>query len=177
MPSHLCNETKYRKNYINEKKILKKSFIFIRDESGSISLLLIFLFLVTAITSLIVIDIADAYLAKRQLSQIGEAAAQIGTHQIDLNRYYGQGLVDSGLGYQQVPIECNTAILYSQRFLFSNTLRGNPISIMGSSCENEKIALRIRSEIRPVISLPIVVGNFGQRFQINARVIATSVVR
>ena len=150
---------------------------FIYDESGSISLLLVFLFLATAITSLVVVDISDAYLAKRQLSQIGEAAAQIGTHQIDLNRYYNQGLTDSGLGYQQVPIDCNSAILYAQRFLFANTLRGNPISMTGSSCENEKVSLSIRSEIRPIISLPIVVGSFGQRFIINSKVIATSVVR
>ena len=150
---------------------------YLRDEEGSISLLLIFLFLATAITSLVVVDISDSYLAKRQLAQIGEAAAQIGTHQIDLNRYYDQGLVDSGMGYQQVPIECNSAILYAQRYLYSNTLRGNPISMTSSSCQNEKVTLNIRSEIRPLISLPIVVGSFGHRFIINSKVIATSVVR
>ena len=65
-------------------------YSFLLSEEGSISLLLVFLFLITAISSLVVVDVADAYLAKRQLSQIGEAAAQIGTHQIDLNRYYSQ---------------------------------------------------------------------------------------
>lgn len=155
-------------------KVIKR---FIHDESGSISLLLIFLFLVTAISSLAVVDISDAYLAKRQLAQIGEAAAQIGTHQIDLSRYYSAGLTDSGMGYQQVPIDCNSAILYAQRYLNSNTLRGNPIAMMGSGCENEKVRLSIRSEIRPIISFPIVIGSFGQRFVINSQVIATSVVR
>jgi hypothetical protein len=135
------------------------------------------MFVITTVTSLVVVDIADAYLAKRQLAQIGEAAAQIGTHQIDLNRYYDKGLIDSGMGYQQVPIDCNAAILYSQRFLYSNTLRGNPIYMTGSSCANEKITLKLRSEIRPLIGLPIVVGTYGQRLYINAQVIATSVVR
>lgn len=147
------------------------------DESGSISLLLIFLFLIVSISSLVVVDISDAYLAKRQLAQIGETAAQIGTHQIDLNRYYTQGLVDSGLGYKTVPVDCNSAILFAQRYLYSNTLRGNPIYMTGWNCDNEKVTLRIQSEIRPLIGLPIVVGTFGQRFLINARVIATAVVR
>jgi hypothetical protein len=130
---------------------------FIKDESGSISLLLVFLFLVTAIISLVVIDISDSYLAKRQLAQVGEAAAQIGSHQIDLNRYYSQGLIDSGMGYKQVPLDCNR--------------------LTGASCQNEKVTLNIQSEIRPLITLPIVTGTFGQRFLINSQVITTAVVR
>jgi hypothetical protein len=150
---------------------------FIKDESGSISLLLVFLFLVTAIISLVVIDISDGYLAKRQLAQVGEAAAQIGSHQIDLNRYYSQGLIDSGMGYKQVPLDCNSAINYALRFLNSNSLRGNPIRLTGASCQNEKVTLNIQSEIRPLITLPIVTGTFGQRFLINSKVITTAVVR
>lgn len=148
-----------------------------RDESGSISLLLIFLFLVTTITSLVVVDVADSYLAKRQLTQVAEAAAQTGSHQIDLTRYYSGGLIDSGMGYQLVPISCNSAILYAQRYLYSNTLRGNPIYMTGWNCENEKVRINVRSEIRPLVSLPIVVGTLGQRLQITSSVIATSVVR
>jgi hypothetical protein len=150
---------------------------FRRSEEGSISLLLIFLFLITTITSLVVVDVADAYLAKRQLTQVAEAAAQTGSHQIDLTRYYSGGLIDSGLGYQLVPISCNSAILYAQRYLYSNSLRGNPIYMTGWNCENEKVRINVRSEIRPLISLPIVVGSFGQRLLISSSVIATSVVR
>jgi hypothetical protein len=147
------------------------------SEEGSISLLLIFLFLITTITSLVVVDVADAYLAKRQLTQVAEAAAQTGSHQIDLTRYYNGGLIDSGMGYQLVPISCNSAILYAQRYLYSNTLRGNPIYMTGWNCENEKVMINVRSEIRPLISLPIVNGTFGQRLFITSSVIATSVVR
>ena len=164
--------TKYRLTQSHQTK-----FSYLLNEEGSISLLLVFLFLITAISSLVVVDLADAYLAKRQLSQIGEAAAQIGTHQIDLNRYYSQGLQDSGMGYQQVPIDCNSAFTYAQRFLSENTLRGNYIYLTNFSCANDKVTLNIRSDIKPLVSLPIVAANFGQRLSISASVIATSVVR
>jgi hypothetical protein len=157
--------------------IKERIYKLYKDENGSISLLLVFLILITTITSLVVVDVADAYLAKRQLTQVAEAAAQIGTHQIDLPRYYDQGLVDSGMGYELVPISCNDAVLYAQRYLYSNTLRGNPIYMTNWSCANEKLTLNVRSEIRPLISLPIVVGSFGQRLFITSSVIATSVVR
>ena len=150
---------------------------FIKEENGSITLLLIFLFLITAITSLVVVDVADAYLAKRQLTQITEAAAQLGSHQIDLPRYYSSGLMDSGLGYGLVPISCNSAVLYAQRYLAANSLRGNQIYMTGWSCANEKLTLNVRSEIRPLITLPNLLGTIGQRLQITSSVIATSVVR
>ena len=158
-------------------KLVSSAKRYANDETGSISLLLVFLFLVVAITSLVVIDIADAYLAKRQLVQIGEASAQIGARQIDINRYYSQGLVNNGLGYQQVPIDCNSAVLKAQQFLFSNTLRGNQIFMTGWSCVDEKLELRIRSEIRPLIAIPIVNSIYGNRFLIYAKVIATAAVR
>ena len=150
---------------------------FLKEENGSISLLLIFLFLITAITSLVVVDVSDAYLAKRQLTQVAEAAAQLGSHQIDLPRYYSSGLIDSGLGYGLVPISCNSAALYAQRYLAANSLRGKQIYMTGWSCANEKLTIKVRSEIRPLITLPILLGSFGQRLLINSSVIATSVVR
>jgi hypothetical protein len=150
---------------------------YLKDETGSISLLIIFLFITTVILSLIVIDVSDAYLAKRQLAQIGEAAAEVGTHQIDLPKYYSQGLIDSGLGYQQVPIDCGSALSYAQKFLLANSLRGNQINLARFNCTNEQITLNLTSRIRPVIDLPIVLGSFGNNFEINARVTATSVVR
>ena len=147
------------------------------DEEGSISMLLIFLFIISTIVSLIVVDIADAYLAKRQLSQIGEAAANMASHQIDLDRYYESGLIDNGLGYKQVPLDCMAAIEKARNYIYSNSLRGNPISLTSGSCVNENISLRLTSEIRPLVMLPIVSSSIGQKFPINAQVIATSVVR
>lgn len=157
--------------------ISRKIYGLLKEENGSISLLLIFLFLITAITSLVVVDISDAYLAKRQLTQIAEASAQLGSHQIDLPRYYSSGLIDSGLGYGLVPMNCNSAVLYSQRYLEANSLRGNQIYMTGWSCINEKLTINVRSEIRPLINLPFLFGTFGQQLPITASVIATSVVR
>ena len=156
------------------KESIKK---YLKSENGSISFLLVFLFVVVTITSLVVMNISDAYLAKRQLVKVGETAAEIGARQIDLNRYYSQGLIESGLGYKKVPIDCNSAILYAQRYLFSNTLRGNQIFMTGWSCGDEKLKIRIRTQITPLVSLPIVSATYGNRFSINAEVIATSVVR
>jgi hypothetical protein len=150
---------------------------FIKSEEGSISFLLVFFFLIAAISSLIVIDIADGYLAKRQLAQVGEAAANIGSHQIDLNRYYSEGLVDNGMGFKQVPLDCNSALVKSQSFINSNAIRGNQIYLVNWSCNGDRLMLNLQSSIRPLIQLPIVTSTVGGSLRIYAKVIASAVIR
>jgi len=145
---------------------------FIDSEDGSISILVYFLFLILLFSSLLVLDISDSYLAKRQLTQIGNAAASLATHQIDYESYYKNGLVDHGYGFSQVPIDCNSALESARKYLISNSLRGSEISLDEYQCSNEKVALDISAHIKPLISLPSV----ESRFQIKAKVIATAVV-
>ena len=60
---------------------------FIRDERGSLSVLIMSLFLTIVATLLILTNISSVYLAKRSLTQITEAAAQRGVRNLDLDAY------------------------------------------------------------------------------------------
>jgi len=87
----------------------------IRDERGSISLLIMSLFMSTLIVLVILTNISSIYLAKRALTQASEAAVQRGVRNLDLQRYYqsdynfwqfawnltGEGETDPG-----IPIDC-----------------------------------------------------------------------
>ena len=67
---------------------LSKSQIFLRDDRGSLSVLILGLFLVTLITLMILTDVSSVYFAKRSLTQATEAAAQRGVRNLDLGSYY-----------------------------------------------------------------------------------------
>ena len=83
------------------------------DEEGSISLLIIGLFVVTVATLLVITDISSIAIAQRSLVQASEAAVQRGVQNLDLNKYYvGEGGVLSGIlnnGELSIPIDCGTA--------------------------------------------------------------------
>jgi Flp pilus assembly protein TadG len=88
---------------------------FAKDERGSISLLIMSLFMSTLIVLVILTNISSIYLAKRALTQASEAAVQRGVRNLDLQRYYqsdynfwqfawnltGEGETDPG-----IPIDC-----------------------------------------------------------------------
>ncbi len=59
-----------------------------KDERGSISVLVLALFLITVITSLIITNVAAITVAKRSLIQATEAAAQRGVRNLDKQAYY-----------------------------------------------------------------------------------------
>lgn len=87
----------------------------LKDEEGSISLLIIGLFVVTVATLLVITNIASIVIAHRSLVQASEAAVQRGVQSLDLNAYYvGKGGALSGLinnGEVAIPIECDSANL------------------------------------------------------------------
>ena len=67
---------------------LSKSQIFLRDDRGSLSVLILGLFLVILTTLMILTDVSSVYFAKRSLTQATEAAAQRGVRNLDLGSYY-----------------------------------------------------------------------------------------
>ncbi len=97
---------------------LRRVSLKIQDERGSISLLIIALFLITISLVMITTNVATITLAKRTLTQSAESAAQRGAHFLDEDAYYsgkfnvitmaqnlfGQGPEDPG-----VPIDCQKA--------------------------------------------------------------------
>jgi hypothetical protein len=89
---------------------------FIRDERGSLSVLILSLFMTVLITLIILTDISAVYFAKRGLTQATEAAAQRGVRNLDLDSYY-QGkynasqflinLTSQGESDPGIPIDCS----------------------------------------------------------------------
>jgi len=59
---------------------------FLKDERGSISILIMGLFLLSVITLMVLTNISSVYLAKRTLTQATEAAAQRGVRNLDLSK-------------------------------------------------------------------------------------------
>jgi flagellar basal body-associated protein FliL len=91
----------------------KKIKAVAKDEKGSISLLIIGLFVVTVATLLVITNIASIAIAQRSLVQASETAVQRAVQNLDLDAYYvGEGGMLSGLlntGEVPIPIECNLA--------------------------------------------------------------------
>lgn len=88
----------------------------LHDERGSISILIMGLFLLSVITLMVLTDISSVYLAKRTLTQATEAAAQRGVRNLDLSRYYerkytavrfGLNLLGDGEKDPGIPIDCS----------------------------------------------------------------------
>jgi hypothetical protein len=83
------------------------------DEDGSISLLIIGLFVVTVATLLVITNIASIAIAQRSLVQASEAAVQRSVQNLDLKSYYvGEGGMVSGIWNNNetpIPIECSSA--------------------------------------------------------------------
>ncbi len=149
---------------------LKKRFF--RDERGSVSLVVITLFLVTLMTSLIVADLASVAIAKRSLTQVTEAAAQRGVRNLDLNAYYSgefdlttmaSNLLGIGPDDPGVPIDCSKALLDAQGVLVDwangdKSLRRGEITslnIMEINCDGFGVQLITEATAKLPIIIPI----------------------
>ena len=163
---------------------------FIRDERGSLSVLIMSLFLMIVTTLLILTNISSVYLAKRSLTQITEAAAQRGVRNLDLDAYYrsqynatrlalnvlGEGERDPG-----IPIDCQKGAkdaLDSMAQLGSDgsgLIRENltEIKVEEIECDGFQISLRTSATVSLPFILPFTrirdvqvvseVGSFGER--------------
>ena len=97
-----------------------------RDERGSISILIIGLFIVLLSTALVLTDISAIYLAKRSLTQAAEAAVQRGLKNLDAKSYYtgeynALTLVENmaGVGGEDpgIPIDCKAGYSDAEQLL------------------------------------------------------------
>ena len=86
-------------------------------EEGSISLLIIGLFIVTIFSIMVMSDIGSIAIAQRSLVQASESASQRGTHELDLDNYYkGKGTIFTPLirsrysapNARRIPINCSS---------------------------------------------------------------------
>ena len=90
-----------------------------RDERGSLSVVIIGLFVVTVASLMVMTDIATVMVSKRSLTQATEAAAMRGVHTLDHDSYYtGKGTrattplaLIKKREHPAIPIDCNQAVL------------------------------------------------------------------
>ena len=102
------------------------------------------LFVLLLMISVGIIDISDAYLAKRELIQIGESSVSHAAQSLDSTRYYEDGILNSG---GRVPIDCNSANLMFQDEMAHKSLRKNSIDVITFECTPEQITAEISSNI------------------------------
>ena len=169
---------------------LSKSQIFLRDERGSLSVLILGLFLVILITLMILTDVSSVYFAKRSLTQATEAAAQRGVRNLDMGAYYrgeyniktfirnlsGEGEKDPG-----IPIDCEKGRKDSINAI--SEFSRDRESLLGSqlgeirvdqiSCDGYQLSIQTSSTARLPFVIPFInigsveitshVGAFGER--------------
>jgi hypothetical protein len=144
----------------------------LRDERGSISILIMGLFLLSVITLMVLTDISSVYLAKRTLTQATEAAAQRGVSNLDLQKYYeksytavrfGLNLLGEGEKDPGIPIDCvkgradavdamNSWIGQDASITRKNLLA---IRIEEISCDGYELGIRTSARVVLPFNLPL----------------------
>ena len=142
----------------------------INDESGSIAVIVIGLFVVTVASLRVMTDVSTVIIAKRSLAQATEAAAQRGVHTLDKGSYY-QGKANiftvpmaaaTHRAHPIIPIDCNRGGLEVLLELRSwsnddgdlkwHQLKG--IQLTNYQCDGQSIAIKTRSEINLPFKIP-----------------------
>jgi hypothetical protein len=164
------------------KQPMKQFSAVAKDQSGSLTLFITSLFLLTLLLSFAIIDISGAFVAKRQLVNIGEAAISRAAHNIDLARYYSGEFTVSGYGASGerylVPIDCQAASNTLESEIAMSQLHRSPVNILSFTCEGDLIRATITSKIAPLLALPILQGSVMNQFlNITATVSASNEIR
>lgn len=150
---------------------LRRVSLKFQDERGSISVLIIALFLISISLVMITTNIATVTLAKRTLTQSAESAAQRGAHFLDEEAYYngkfnvitmaqnlfGQGPEDPG-----VPIDCEKAQAGIAEALYDLSKESkllidkgaHDVEIAEISCDGRDLRVALRAEVDLPFQLP-----------------------
>jgi hypothetical protein len=99
--------------------VMKRKPLNFSDDRGSLSVVIIGLFIITVAALMVMSDVATVIVAKRSLAQATEAAAQRGVHSLNKNAYYtGKGTIFTAplavitqREHAAIPIDCNQAVL------------------------------------------------------------------
>ena len=136
----------------------------LRSEAGSISVIVIGLFVITVASLMVMTDVSSIIVAKRSLVQATEAAAQRGVHTLDKSKYYqGKGdmfTIPKAIATQRehsvIPIDCTRGGIEVLLELNSwsndetnmkwNVLKG--IELTNFDCDGASLELSTRSELK-----------------------------
>ncbi len=151
--------------------VLKIKRSLLDDEKGSISILIVGLFLLSVITLMILTDISSVYLAKRTLTQATEAAAQRGVRNLNLEKYYEENYTAIRFGLNLlgdrekdpgIPIDCEKGrsdageALQNWVKLDYALTRTNltSIQIEEISCDGYELGIRTAARVKLPFALP-----------------------
>jgi hypothetical protein len=143
----------------------------LKDEEGSISLLIIGLFVVTLFAIMAMTDIASIAVAQRSLIQATEAASQQGSHVLDLEAYYqGKGTIftpflknrNSAKDMKRIPLDCSrgySEVLQELRdWNASSTsqkrIELGEIALSGFDCDGYVISINTQVEATLPFAIP-----------------------
>lgn len=148
----------------------------IGKEDGSISILIIALFLISLLSLAIITNVAVVASAKRSLDNVTEAAAMRAVHNLDEKSYYSgkhtiltslTGVVTSGKYMDnRIPIDCESgrAAVYEEFRIWQSslssmkTLQINKASIDNFQCNYDAVNLRTSA----IVKLPFVIPFTGR---------------
>jgi hypothetical protein len=140
------------------------------DDSGSIAVIVIGLFVITVASLMVMTNVSTVIVAKRSLAQATEAAAQRGVHSLDKASYY-QGkaniftvpmAIATHRAHPTIPIDCNRGGLEVLLELHSwsnddsdlkwHQLKG--IQLTDYQCDGQSLSIETRSEVNLPFTVP-----------------------
>lgn len=141
-----------------------KALNWIQEERGSLSILSTSLFFLLVLSSFVIMNASSAYLAKRELIQIGEVGITRAVQHLDSNSYYGNlagGSSSSGnsagnyVSNSAIPIDCPAAAQSFRNEMAQSNLRQSPIVLNQWSCDGFNASATISSQVRHLLVMPI----------------------
>jgi len=142
-----------------------------KEERGSLSILSTSLFFLLVISSFVILNLSSAFLAKRELVQIGEVAITRATHYLDAGSYYngassdetssnGANWSNSGAGgptsnTPALPIDCSLAYKTFASEISRAQLRNNPINFTDWNCDGYAVSAKLSSPIQHLLRMPM----------------------
>lgn len=130
-------------------------------EEGSITPLISIYFIVVMIVIFIVANVASAYISRRELINLTEAALAQATHELDEMRYYYQIPTPNHFGPsndRRVPIDCRDAAISFTKEIATSTEfseESNGIVVLGFDCDGRTLRARVERAYHLPFSLPV----------------------
>lgn len=141
-----------------------------KDDSGSLSIVVIGLFVITVASLMVMTDVGTIMVAKRSLAQATEAAAQRGVHTLDNSVYYqGKGTIFTAplaIATQRehpvIPIDCEKggAEVLLELESWSNDDSNmkhrllNQIELTDFECDGQNLVIQSQSEVKLPFKVP-----------------------
>ena len=145
---------------------------FKHKSRGSLIPLSFGFFLIAMTLSFISINISAAYAAKKELTNIGEAAINSSAHSINLLFYYGE--INRFDSKKRVPLNCQEASSKFYALISQSRVSDKVISINSFNCDLYEVSAQISITARLPIDIPFFHLNELDKLKITTSIGASS---